>query len=144
MLGKLDILEKLDLSENCEEVSLKCEKFDMSEKPDLPDSVEPIESVDIWDIRLCPLPIKFFRSSKPVEKLGGGWKKGSSVPLEKDCLKEEVEVELFLTDMTEPSGICWTQDSLTSAASADSARLNLPLGSSSLRLIFDDASLRAA
>lgn len=46
MVGKLDML-KLGMSENCEEVSLKCEKLDMSVKPDLPDSVEAIESVDI-------------------------------------------------------------------------------------------------
>lgn len=62
----------------------------------------------------------------------------------KDCLTDDVEEELFFTDMTEPSGICWMQDSLTSAASAASERLNFPSGSSSWRVILVEASRRAA
>lgn len=50
MSEKLDILLKFDISENLDEASLKWEKLDISLKPDLPDMVEAIESVDICDM----------------------------------------------------------------------------------------------
>lgn len=63
---------------------------------------------------------------------------------ENDCLTDDEEVEFFLTDMTDPSGRCWMQDSLTSSASVDSARLNFPSGSSSTFDSLVDASRLAA
>lgn len=127
------MLLKLDISENGEEESVNCEKLDMSEKPDRPDRVDPIESVDIWDIREGPRPMRPRKSSKPCGKAGGGKNPPMSpvIPVEKDCLTEEEDVEFFFTDITDPSGSCWMQDSLTSSASVDSARLNFPSGSSS-------------
>lgn len=68
---KLDIFPK-DVSENGEDPSVKFEKFDMSVNPDLPDSVEPIESVDICVMRECPRPIRLRKSSNPCRKFGGG------------------------------------------------------------------------
>lgn len=132
MFEKLDILLKFDISENLDEASLKCEKFDMSLNPDLPDMVEAIESVDICVMRECPRPIRSLRSPNAEGKLPGCWKSlGSPMEELKDSLTDEVDDELFFTDITEPSGKCWMQDSLTSAASAASDRLNLPSGSSS-------------
>lgn len=145
MSEKLDKLLKLDISENLDDASLKCVKLDMSVKPDLPDRVEAMESVDIWDMSECPRSIKFLRSSKPVGKFGV-WKNPPMSPaeVENDCLTDDVDVELFFTDIIDPSGICCMQDSLTSAASAASERLNLPSGSSSCFDILVVASRLAA
>lgn len=144
MSEKLDILLKFDISENFDEASLKWEKLDISLKPDLPDIVEPMESVDICDMSEWPRPIRFFRSPNPVGKLPDSRNPGPPMEELKDCLTDDVDEELFFTDITEPSGICWMHDSLTSAASAASERLNLPSGSSSWRDILVEASRRAA
>lgn len=45
----MDIFPKL-MSEKGEDASVNWEKLDMSVKPDRPDSVDPMESVDICDI----------------------------------------------------------------------------------------------
>ena len=119
---------------------------DLSEVLDRPDILEPTESVDLWDMRECPRPIKLLRSPKSEEK--PTLKKGSSkasmeLPVEENVLWELVEVLLFLTDILEPSGRSLMQDSLTSEASAFSASLNLPAGSSFRRWILVTASRRA-